>query len=324
MTPAKRLKQAPTLIPGGLTTRGYMVIDCGEDLMRSFDSAVFFSEMREFVNPLGQRNAGAFGAYGNASSFHQPQMRRLRSGLYAKMKPILKGIYGDGWFVQFLIDRLSERLPGTSLSGDIFHRDATIDYSAGPDESTVVVLGGFFNMSLTETQFLSCVPGTQNEPNPDGGFSKRMSKLDAATFKPRSEIVEVPPNSLILYNELLIHEDQAFKRPLDLPSCLRLYIKCHLSRTGVPAYPMSEIIETIRTQGVPRLNLKDKYAPMYGSSLMRFHKKKVLEFSQNVKPNFRGADGFVKRKMDSLYDAGEELFLDYTADEIADLTPNVL
>ena len=307
---------------GDLNTLGYLVVPC-PDVMDGFCFDAYVGGFREFIDPKGQVGIGSYGGLGNPSSVHSDMIRTLRGKLVRIQQEVLRGVYGLDWFYQSMLERVSCRYPGTKVTLDPWHRDCTVDYSDGINDQ-VKVFGGWFNMD-TRPQYFSCVPGSQNEPDPSGGFNK-LRKEDAAIYKARAACIEVPPGHMLMMHELIVHRIWPSKVPADGPSSWRLYLKCKLSRNCVSAYPMHDVLETIRTQGVPRLNHKQLFFPSYAQLHMACHQEKLMDFSNNVKPLFRTEEGrgFVKRKMTSLLDAGEELFAAYTADEITQLTPTKL
>jgi len=316
MSSNKRSKICVTNTPGCLKTLGYVVVPCPQ-VMDGFCFERYLQSFCELVDPTSQVSMGSYGAIGAPSSVHSEEIRALRQNLVRIQQDVLRDIYGDEWFYQSILDRVSCRHPGTSVTAGEWHRESNIS-------EQVKMFGGWFNMSET-SQYFRGVPSTQNEPDPIGGF-KKMNSEEEAKYNARAVCVEVPPKSMLIHNVLVVHQSQPSKVPKNGPSSWRIYLRCQLSRDGVSAYPMEEVLETVLTQAVPRLNRTESYFPSYSPFHVRFHRNKLMRFSENVKPAFRedGGQGLVKRHMPSLLNAGEPLFPAYTADEIAQLTPTKL
>jgi len=326
---------------------GYMLIDCREALSRvGFTGEEFRHNLREFKDPNGPINIGGFGAIGGASQVHQPLARRLRLHVVQCIRKYLRmGLKGE-YYVANMLDRFSLRIGGSSTTAENWHRDTSMDYSDGLSMDDFIV-GGWFNLNSPDdgaagSQFFTCVPGTQFEPDPGCGF-KRLSKEAAAEYRTRSVRVEVPQGFALVFLETLVHCVTQAVTPLGLVNrgSLRCYLKARLSRTVPANFPHEEVMQTITTQGNPRLNSKENGFPSYSHMHLMVHRERLMEFSENVHDQFRDVmreigtrepildedgnaqPGFVRRYMQSLSEAGL-MFEPYTQEEIDLLMPTPL
>lgn len=326
---------------------GYMLVDCRDALTTvGFTGEEFKANLREFKDPNGRIQIGGFGAFGGASQVHQLLARSLRLHVVQCIRRYLRmGLKGE-YYVANMLDRFSLRAEGTSTTAENWHRDTSMDYSGGLSMNDFI-LGGWVNLNSfldgpAGSQFFTCVPGTQFEPNPGCGF-KCLSKDAAAEYRTRSVRVEVPWGYALVFFETLVHCVTKAVTPFGLVNhgSLRCYLKTRLSR-GLPAnFPYDEVARTIATQGNPRLNSKENGFPSYSSMHKMAHRESLTKFSENVHDQFRDVMreigtgepildedgntrlGFVKRYTQSLSDAGL-MFEPYTEDDTNLLLPTLL
>lgn len=152
---------------------------------------------------------GGFAALGNASSWHNPFVRFLRLHTARAVLPVLRQVAPPTSYLAEIADRMMYRPAGVKPQADTWHRDVKPNQAAGE-----VVYGGWINTS-TQTQYLSCVLGTQDdqpdENDPDG-FAKITSRERIAEYEREKTSVEVPPGAILVFNERMVHEVLATKR----------------------------------------------------------------------------------------------------------------
>jgi hypothetical protein len=308
-----------TTIAQQLNRNGVAVYPVPEGLIESFNIRKYLSEQKEYINidENTQFVMSNFGAHGNPSSFHHPEVRNFRLAVFNFMKRSLQDSdeYNDQ-YIQLLADRFSQRFK--KASKEAWHRDASIEYT---DFQNSTILGGWVNLDKTD-QFFSCIIGSHTEPDPGEGFAK-LSKDNAKSYKARRTIVRIPPGHAISFDEKIIHEIADVK--LNGVS-RRLYMKYHISTESRSAFDVSIIRSAIQNQGVFPMN-KWTFMPIYDKVHVMFWNAELVEFSTNVKPEFlenkpnKKGNKYVKRFMPSLLEAGVGMFPEYTEEETQILFP---
>jgi len=298
---------------GDLIADGYTVLDV-TSAVSSFKLVDYLIGMLEYEDPSAQRVIGGFGAYGNPSSAHHPEIRGLRSRVYNIAAPLFHARF-PGQYLSMVHDRFCERAEGTSLAKDVFHQDAT---QSNPNNTAC---GGWVNLDKVSQWFLCC-PGTHGVlVHPDAGFTT-LSPEQLAYYSTIAVLVEVPPGHLLIFNELLVHAVRASTRKKGDGSSFRMYTKWFISPDNATIFPEAQIQQMLDSQGVPQLNLSDKYFPMYAKlHAVCFGKTLLPAFSANIRAEFRETSGKhqgrVMRHMPSLLQAGVGMFPDYTPEETA-------
>jgi hypothetical protein len=299
------------------------------DGLESFDMNAFLHEMPEFLTLCGEP-LGSFGRFGHSSSFHHPHIRALRRRIFRAVSNRLLGIFGNGWFIQNVLDGFCLRTSGFSES---LHRDCSVVYTDADNAQRVnghverMVLGGYTNLS-NKTIYLSCVPGTQYRPSGNSGFDK-CSPEEVETFTPLLRLVAVPPFHHVAFNEQMFHE--VLSVPKGTTESYRLFGKFYLTRDGTSIFPADEILECVESQGIPKLSPK-QLPPMYAQNHLCYPKNRVklAEYSKLFIPECIDAkNGFVYRYAPTLKELSERagrdlMFPAYEADEIAELLPHPL
>jgi hypothetical protein len=305
-----------------LNLNGVTVYQIPEDLIEKFNIQRYLAEQKEYVHidSNTQFVMSNFGAHGNPSSFHHPEVRNFRLSVFNFMKRSLQNSaeYKDK-YLQLLPDRFSQRFKKPSK--EAWHRDASIEYTDFPNST---ILGGWVNLDKTD-QFFSCIVGSHSEPDPGEGFSK-LSKDNAKSYKARKTIIRIPPGHAISFNEKIIHEIADVK--LNGVS-RRLYMKYHISTESTSAFDVNIIRTAVQTQGVFPMN-KWTFMPIYDKIHVVFWNDQLVEFSKNIrsefletKPNKKGST-YVKRYMPSLLESGVGMFPEYSEEEIQILFPQKL
>lgn len=320
-----------------LLERGVTVIPFPMEIREGFNIDKFLSEQKEFINidKNTQFVMGGFGAFGNPSSFHHEEVRKLRLAIYNHMFPLFRQAF-PGKYIECIVDRFAKRVFGSSLSPEDWHRDISNikkkQIHGEPDDN---IFGGWVNLDTTNEQYFTCVPSTHTDKTTGSGFAK-IAKTNYPKYKSAKEKILVPPNHLIIFNEKLVHAVTATKTKTD---SYRLFMKYRItSNSECPLFPKSEISKIIEEQGVFPLSL-EQMPPMYSKNHIRNWQPRLKEFSLNILPQFLapkknkkivesvtscGDDintpPYVMRFMPSLKEAGVETFTPYSIQEKEMLT----
>ena len=302
-----------------LNLNGVTVYPVPQGLIENFNIPRYLAEQKEYVHidENTQFVMSNFGAHGNPSSFHHPEVRNFRLSIFHFMKHSLQS--SDDYkekYLQLLPDRFSQRFKKPSK--EAWHRDASIEYTEFPNST---ILGGWVNLDKTD-QFFSCIVGSHAEPDPGEGFAK-LSKDNAKSYKARKTIIRIPPGHAISFNEKIIHEIADVK--LNGVS-RKLYMKYHISTEPTSAFDVNVIRTAIQTQGVFPMN-KWTFMPIYDKIHVMFWNDELVEFSKNIRPEFletkpnKKGSIYVKRYMPSLLESGVGMFPEYSEEEIQILFP---
>ena len=305
-----------------LKTKGVTVVPFPEQ--EQFELHTFLTEQKEFVNSTVDTTfvMGAFGALGNPSSFHHPQVRQLRLNIFNHIKPYLQEQFPEH-YIECLPDRFCIRNPDTSLSSESWHRDISNVHNktqtrTGHDDD--VIYGGWINLDKNNTQYFSCVPYTHTDTTNEGGFAKiKKEEAAQAQYKAKREKIAIPPGHMLIFNEKTVHEVSPTKQKT---KSYRLFMKYRLTRERQPLFPNNRQVAI--DQGVFPLSLAQN-PPIYGKLHAVNWKPRLETFSQNIRPEFMDKKSpyvRVQRFMSSLVDVQYELFPPYTEEELAILTPH--
>ena len=316
-------------VDSSLFQHGVLVMALPAEVFESFDMNAYLHEMPEFKTLCGTP-LGAFGRFGNASSFHHPLIRDLRRRIFRAVSNRLYGIFRDGWFIQNVLDGFCERTAGFSES---LHRDCSVVYTAEDDAQRAnghverIVLGGYTNLS-DKTIYFSCVTGTQYAPSGNSGFDK-CSPEEVIALTPHLRLVAVPPFHHCAFNEQVKHE--VFSVPKHTTDSFRLFVKLYLTRDGSSIFPEAQIRECMESQGIPKLSPK-QLPPMYAQNHVCYPKNRVklAEYSdlfipECINPN----NGFVYRYAPTMRELSERsgrdlMFAAYEEDETDEFLPHPL
>ena len=150
----------------------------------------FNNELIEYNNPSEEIPImGGFGAYGNPTSFHHPEIRNIRKIIHSYMWNSLKNIFPSK-NAELLMDRFSKRRRGTSTTAESWHRDITSSKNVLIDD---IIYGGWVNLDPpgSDPQGFSCVPGTHHDVTNKTGFV-RFTDEEINDFKKRKKIFKIP------------------------------------------------------------------------------------------------------------------------------------
>lgn len=174
-----------------------------------------FMEYKDHSQP---KVLGAFGAYGNPSSFHNTAVRQCFAEVHdacIRLFRCVASILGmDNAHVVGLLDRYSHRLLQTQTA-ESFHRDQSPDlhdwdraFSAGTVTLAAdTVFGGWTNLD-DKPQYFSCLPSTHMSaaPNPAGGFNK-LTAVELAWAQQQPDVrIHIPSGGRLVFFQNLVHQ----------------------------------------------------------------------------------------------------------------------
>lgn len=101
---------------------GVIVIPGPKDIQSSLKT--FLNDQIEFVPGADLFVMGSFGALGNPSSFHHPDILEIRQKVYDHVRPVFRNTGGfKDKNLEMLFDRFCVRKENTKLTGESWHRD---------------------------------------------------------------------------------------------------------------------------------------------------------------------------------------------------------
>jgi len=291
----------------------------------------------ELKNPVFGKSLfvdGGFGALGLASSFHNEVVRDLRCDVYNKMTPIFKELsvkYAKeghtDHMLEMLFDRFSLRPAGSSTTKESWHRDIT---PTKLDDD--IIFGGWLNLDETSDQYFSCVLQTHMD-KPDGsvGFAPIKDKTVLDSLSSKSTIVCIPPGSLVLFYQNILHSVFPLKSKID---SMRQYFGWRLTRSSVGLFATDKWMKDVfGHQGVPPIPSNQK-PRMFSKSTINFRKRKLIDWAKSelveevtvTKKNKRSGEEetLPKTYCPSLKEANLPLFSAYAKTEQAFYLPSPL
>lgn len=300
-----------------LHSDGYVVIpafDC-DDLQTIRDEFVNTCKSFPEYKSHEQLVLGNFAALGNASSFHNPFVRKLRLRIMkiVRQANVIPMVSEKHKLAQ-IIDRMLYRKKGLKPTAESWHRDEA--KHTNPDD---VVYGGWVNLDAT-SQYFSCVPGTHRPiKTHQGGFAK----VDPKSISPESKRkIEIKPGNVLIFNEDLIHEVLAIPSKTDM---CRLFIGWLVTTSENTIIPNMEMI--LRDQAVVPLK-SGQIPPMYAKLHWTNWHHRLISFSTQfhdacVEHKERKGEKIriVQRHMKSLRELGF-MYDPYTQEEIDILFPH--
>lgn len=284
---------------------------------------------------------GGFGGLGNPSSFHNYLVRILRMRLMAshivkvfgelesKSRPESKsGPEKSGPKKRKLcqlIDRMSIRRKGVTLTSESWHRDETPKIPKDTD-----IFGGWLNLD-NDNQFFSCVKGTQIlsrdiENKESKGFATiTPEEIEREKYEKRKSKIKVPSGHCIIFYQNIVHE--VLKVKYDKRS-VKLYVGWALTNKEIIDYS-----DAIKNNGVVQIPSK-QFPPMYAKMDLNFRMKDLIQWSKDTfydkDLEHKVGKGKIKeyriipRFMKSLKEMGYELYEPYDDMEIEILKPNTI
>lgn len=304
-----------------LEEEGVAVIPFPKEIRERFNVDTFLSEMPEFKHPVPCHHyvMGAFGTLGNPSSYHHPEIRRLRLQIFNHMVTTHFRAAHTGKYIQCLPDRFCIRRPGTSICKDSWHRDSSNRSKNGTlfGSASDIIYGGWVNLDEHITHSFSCVPGTHKSSDAETsiGFAK-VSAEKQKEYKAVCRVYSVPPGHMLVFHELLVHE--VFPGKITDLS-FRLFMKYRISDSDATTLfcGAETIDQVVADQDVFRVSMT-QIPPMYSPMHSSLHRTQLVEFSQHVVPECRDSKtGWVRKVMPSLREARLPLFPAYADEEVA-------
>ena len=265
----------------------------------------FLTNQPEFLPKTDLYVLGSFGALGNPSSFHHPDVRFIRKYVYDHVTPQLKQLFPTKK-IEMLFDRVSVRKAGTTVPGEKWHRDVC---DSKPDGD--IILGGWINLDKDDIQKFSCVPGTHNDPFDTKGFCPLKNPEE---YKSKKVIYNIKPGEIIMFHQNIVHEIKSQKYTKDSH---KLYIGWRITESSEPLFDHTKVIED---QGIPYIP-SGQLPPIYAKLHMVNHKHKVIDFSKTVHPKLLNENGLVRRYVPSLKDMGLPMWPAYTSEDLEILRP---
>lgn len=297
---------------------------------------------------------GAFGAYGNPSSFHNPFIRTLRMRMAAPMITFFGDMCrqrdGDDWRLEMLFDRMCVRRCGTTIAGEAWHRDLNpaIMEAVGDDEfrprADDEIYGGFINLDEAgRYQYFECIPGSHLDP-----ISATRSRRSESGFQTEtnpnnrpSRVYKIPPGHLLIFRQCILHNVMPRRMSYDSYRqfrCWRLVRHEHHPLQDLGGFDMT-IEQVIAEQAVPRLpsgQIPPMYSANHGSVLLwrddhnspRLFANKMVTVCQEQKKVGRHSKlaGRIyivpHRFMRSLREYGLPMYPEYTDAEKSLMRPN--
>lgn len=319
-----------------LTTHGVQVVPCLDSTLLSYYNTNIWQEIKSFPelakrDPVhGQVNTselvkGAFGAFGNPSSFHNTHVRSLRIKALIHVVPVLKPV-ASGRSLCHLLDRLCVRRKGTACGKESWHRDQSElrTSNTGIQDS---IFGGWINLD-NENQYFSCVPGTHIMRDNTIGF-KKLSPDEIREYDSKRQLITVPPGHIVIFYQHIVHEVLSKKMKQD---SLRLFLGwCLTAFSEPPVHSKHELSKIITDQAVPRLP-SGQQCPMYSPNHISFFKADLIDWSKNTfkeqcledKKSKGDIESYkvVHKHMKSLKEYNLPLYKAYSQIEIDILFPN--
>ena len=299
--------------PDDITDRGAEDLrNLGVAVIRSFDEVArkhwnerLFAAMDEFpeYSKKGrrtQRVLGGFGAFGNPSSFHDPDVRvfrRIRKKVV--FRPLMAAYAALSFrkedrrdlMLEALFDRLCVRCEEFNRPvAEAWHRDiyGATKYKLRPLPRTLpgmqedLLFGGWTNLDHRPQHFVGLLSTHTESTRGKEGFDK-FSKGEIEKFKFNERLLKqahrayghtirtnelgyviVPPGYSILFQQQLIHSVVSGPQP-ETPA-LRVF---HGIRLTAETAPLFDVTASIENGGVPRIP-SGQIPPMYSSNHYQF------------------------------------------------------
>jgi hypothetical protein len=279
---------------------GYAVVPCPPAIRENFNLIQFLSDQREFVNQDPQQKfvLGGFGALANPSSYHHPERRRLMNDIYEYMEPIFKRTFENSEASQYkylsmIPDRFGIRRAGQEVGKETWHKDQSLNMEQA---KVAQVFGGWINLNAAYDTYFSCVPAEVVSPRETEGFYERKLNLkggftaeaDRVPYLNRNRRqVVVPPNHIVIFNELLTHE--VVKATATEPFSYRCYLKWFVSKNNIPYWPRERMENFFARQSQIGMSIYQPDAPIFASVHSSYQKgaDKLVELSNRMIPQLR-------------------------------------
>lgn len=220
---------------------------------------------------------GGFAALGNPSSFHNPTVRGIREDAHPVAKKAIAEAFAEtGHRFEQIIDRLRWNEPDQTPSKESWHRDIAPGTKTGD-----VVFGGWVNLDPVPQEFC-CVPCTHREEPARGsqGFAK-ISKERHKELESRSQLVQIPPGHMLIFDERLVHCVLGTKKKE--PSC-RLFLGWRLTHSDEPL--IKDLDKLLRRQAVMPLK-SGQFPRIFPKLYWTNWRSKLTSLEQTYKVTFK-------------------------------------
>lgn len=249
-----------------------------------------------------QRVLGGFGALGNPSSFHHPDIQTLRMKLKKNVSmPLFRALkhrlgLNSKTRLEMLFDRVCIRFKDFgAVSAESWHRDIydgpkfgyralpkTLDDGKDLDE----IFGGWLNLSNRPTHFKAIVQSHVGDDAKDaqrkgGGFAtlteaqirkqrveerlKRQANLKIGTATTNGDgLIVVPPGHQVIFFQRLLHAVASGPGPVQ-PQ-LRLFVGHRLTQESTPLFPLERVINNNAVPPIP----SGQMPPMFSQNHYQF------------------------------------------------------
>lgn len=264
---------------------------------------------------------------GNPSVFHAPFFRKMREiVMYIAIEQVFrdyKKTYLDSSFnIEQIIDRIMIRPPKDVATAEAWHRDES------PKSDVIhgdLTFGGWINYD-TESQYFSCVKGSHkhldlSKRDNKKGFHK-VNKEDIPTYKANKSLIEIPPASIIIFIEDLVHEIFNTKKSIKQYTSIKQFFGWRLTKHVNQSIHGDQLRTMLHDQSVIPLK-SGQIPPIYPKTcimytLQRERKDKFIEAAL-IRPDIVNIK---TRSLKSLKEIGVSLYEDYNEREIRMLFSN--
>lgn len=147
---------------------------------------------------------GGFSALGNPSSFHDKDVRTIRTVAHEAAYRLVFGpmlTEDETLTYQAVPDRAMLRPPGVAVTKESVHRD--LPPHGFDDEMVVNTYGGW--LSFTNGDGFWCCPGTHSEPTEGGGGFALIKGDRVAHYTSKLEFIPIPRGHMLIFDERLVH-----------------------------------------------------------------------------------------------------------------------
>jgi hypothetical protein len=298
-------KYAKTLYKDGVVVVPFLTEEGSETWNENFFEAL--EEFPEYQKIPDKFVLGGFGALGNTSSFHHPNIRDFRFQIKEKFdKPFFKvyenyrttkknsksSISKDSENpekkeirnVELMFDRLAIRskIQGKPTA-EAWHRDVFSEPKKMEKDDTI--FGGWINLNRTEgskrdQHFVACKKTHKNKEAENarkkgGGFSvikKEDHEKYKKMIKDQGGPITVTPGSIIIFPQQIVHSVKAGVQPEE--KSIRLFLGHRLTTSKKSLF--EDIKKVTKEQGLPRIP-SGQLPHLYTPSHVMFHVEKMVK-----------------------------------------------
>ena len=240
---------------------------------------------------------GGFGAFGHASSFHNPFCRAIRRDVYGSFKEAIRcqpdivptHLRHPHGKIEIIPDRQSFRPRGHCPAAESWHRDLS-PTEMHPTKNPFVksnpgdlILGGWVNCNEANEHHFVCVPGSCYETTGEGsdqgvvdgtGFCLLRDEEKKKRYQDASVSIAIPPGHVLLFDQSTVHCVNSTKLAFDLR---RVYIALRLTLATEPL--IKDVVERMLHGHI--LPLKSGQLPrLYPHMWIANWPDRLIEFSE--------------------------------------------